>query len=279
MNVLIFADVHLGAGPAGKETQESFVRFLRSIDPERYTQIVILGDLFDFWFEYKHVIFSAYFDVLRALADLRDAGVRIDLVCGNHDFWAGRFLEDELGIRVHRDRYDITLAGRRVRFVHGDGVNRGDYGYRIYKYMARAPAVVALFRLLHPDWAMGLARGISHGSRTLRTRSDPSDSSEVRAVEGYAQGIADRGEADVIVCGHTHFSVHKELTGAAGTTLYINTGDWMENRCYTTWDGTGFQSFRAEQDGPMLEAEEGAGHGLVKEIPREKPHETRAAGE
>ncbi len=236
MNVLIFADVHLRAGPAGKATQAEFVQFLRSIDPAKYERIVILGDLFDFWFEYRHVIFSSYFESLRALADLRDGGAELHLVCGNHDFWAGRFLESELGMHVHPVAYETQLGDRRVMFVHGDGVNKRDYGYRVYKQIARARPVIALFRLLHPDWAMGVAQAVSHGSRTLLSPDDPATSHETRAVAGYARGILESGRADVVVCAHTHHPMREVIPRPSGDGLYLNTGDWMLNRHYLLWE-------------------------------------------
>ena len=100
MKTLFLSDAHLSVAPGGKPAMDVFVAFLRQIDPNGVSRIIVLGDLFDFWFEYKHVIFSGYFDVLRAFADLRDAGVELHFVCGNHDFWAGRFLESQLGFTV-----------------------------------------------------------------------------------------------------------------------------------------------------------------------------------
>ena len=138
MNAVIFADVHLRAGEAGMATQRDLVSFLRSIDVDTFPRVIVLGDLFDFWFEYRHVIFSSYFESLRAFAELRDRGAELHLICGNHDFWAGRFLEDELGFQVHRVAYETTFGDRRVRLIHGDGVNANDYGYRMYKRFARS---------------------------------------------------------------------------------------------------------------------------------------------
>ena len=105
MKTLIFADVHLEVGPSGEKTLREFTEFLRQIDPEEFECTVILGDLFDFWFEYKHVVFSAYFDVLRAFADLHERGMAFHLICGNHDFWAGKFLEQRLGFTIHRRHF------------------------------------------------------------------------------------------------------------------------------------------------------------------------------
>ncbi|MCL4216824.1 MAG: UDP-2,3-diacylglucosamine diphosphatase [Candidatus Hydrogenedentes bacterium] len=240
MNTLIFSDVHLAVVEDGRGVREAFIAFLRSIDPAQVERIIILGDLFDFWFEYKHVIFSGYFDVLRALADLRDGGVEFHFICGNHDFWAGRFLEDDLGFHIHRDRYMLELGGRRALFVHGDGINPKDVSYRVYKRIARFPLVVWLFRQLHPDRAMALARLVSRTSRHALQAQDPSCSAEAKALRAFAVKELAQGAADVVMCGHCHYPVVEEYPTPDGTGLYINTGDWIYHRTYVEWDGENF---------------------------------------
>jgi UDP-2,3-diacylglucosamine hydrolase len=241
MKALIFSDVHLNVAADGRERMSDFAAFLRRIDPEETRRIVILGDLFDFWFEYRHVIFSGYFDVLRAFAALRDAGVEMHFVCGNHDFWAGRFIEEHLGFATHHETLMLDFAGRRVLFVHGDGINPHDVGYRIYKRIARMPLVVWLFRLLHPDWAMGLAQGVSRGSRRLKQSDDLSQGSEVAPLRAFARQTLAEGRADVVMCGHSHYPVREELPTPEGHGLYINTGDWLFHRSFVEWDGADFR--------------------------------------
>lgn len=236
MKTLILADVHLKVTDSGAKTLTEFTRFLEDIDPGEFERIILLGDLFDFWFEYKQVLFSGYFEVLSALHRLSKAGVKLDLICGNHDFWAGRFLRDYLEISIHPDDLTLTLGDRRVRCVHGDGINPKDWRYRAYKRFARFPLVVGAFRLIHPDWAMKIAQGVSHGSRKYLTPKDPADSDEVRALRAYAESELAKGEVDVIICGHSHYPEECEF----GEGLYINTGDWMEKRTYLVWEGGTF---------------------------------------
>ena len=240
MKTLIFADVHLEVGASGEKTLRDFTDFLRQIDPAEFDHAIILGDLFDFWFEYRHVIFSGYFDVLRAFADLQDRGMSFDLVCGNHDFWAGKFLQGQLGFTIYRGRYLCSLGDKRVLFVHGDGTNPSDYGYRAFKFVARSPLVVRLFRNLHPDWAMALAQRVSHSSRRLLSPDDPGQSREVEAMRKFASGLLAKGEADVVFCGHTHYPDEEEFPTPNGMGTYINTGDWMHDRTYFEWDGQAF---------------------------------------
>jgi UDP-2,3-diacylglucosamine hydrolase len=248
MKTLFIADVHLKVNDSGKVTREAFVQFLRSIDPAECERIILLGDLFDFWFEYKQVIFSGYFEVLAAFRDLELAGVQLHLICGNHDFWAGRFLREHLHICIHPNDYHFTLGDQRILCVHGDGINPQDRSYRIYKKIARHPWVVGAFSLLHPDWAMRLAQGVSHSSRTMLAPDDPAESGEVRALRTYAEEELSKGTADVIICGHSHFPEEKHFPSPTGSGFYFNAGDWLEKRTYLIWENGEFTRAYYEED-------------------------------
>lgn len=249
MKTLIFADVHLKVNPAEQERIQDFVAFIRRIDAKEYDRVIILGDLFDFWFEYRHVIFSGYFDVLRALADLRDAGIDMHLICGNHDFWAGRFLEESLGITIHRDRYEVAMGDKTVLFTHGDGVNPADIGYRIFKKIMRNRLAIWAFGMIHPDLAMAIAQAASHSSRKYLSADDPSESAEVQAMSEFAKEILIREQIDVVFCGHTHYPVEEEIETPRGVGRYINTGDWLSHRTYIDWDGETFERKFYQPDG------------------------------
>jgi len=240
---LLFSDVHLKAIPDDQPRHREFIEFLHRFSPDEFECVICLGDLFDFWFEYRSVIFSDFFGVLRAFAELRDAGVELHLICGNHDFWAGRFLRDELGFHIHPNIMEHQFGDHRARLVHGDGINPEDWRYRAYKRVARNPLVVGAFRCIHPDWAMGIARGVSHGSRTLLGTKDPYTGPEATSLRRYAAGVLERGEADVVLCGHAHAPSVEHLETDTGTGLYINTGDWLDHRSHTIWDGEQFEQF------------------------------------
>jgi len=243
---LIFSDVHLKVTPGDLPRQLEFAAFLRQFRPPEFQRVICLGDLFDFWFEYRHVIFSGYFEVLRAFAELRDAGVELHLVCGNHDFWAGRFLREQLGFHIHQQAVVLPFGTRRVYLLHGDGVNPTDRGYRIYKRFARNPLVIGAFRLLHPDWAMRLAQGVSHGSRSMLQEANPAEGAEALALQDHAREILARGEADVVMCGHAHAPVEARFPTPKGEGVYFNTGDWLHHRTHVVWDGEEFVLFRAK---------------------------------
>lgn len=240
---LLFSDVHLKVTPDDRPRHREFIEFLHRFSPGEFDTFICLGDLFDFWFEYRSVIFSDFFDVLRALADIRDAGVELHLICGNHDFWAGRFLRDELGFQIHPSAMEHAFGDLRGRLIHGDGINPADWRYRAYKRFARNPWVIGAFRTLHPDWAMAIARGVSHGSRSMLGTEDPYNGPEAASLRAYAAGVIGRGEADVVLCGHAHAPVVEPVETATKTGTYINTGDWLNHRSHTIWDGERFEQF------------------------------------
>jgi UDP-2,3-diacylglucosamine hydrolase len=165
-------------------------------------------------------------------------------VCGNHDFWAGRFLRDHLDFSIHEGTVTLEFGERRALFVHGDGINPEDRKYRIYKKVARAPFVVWLFSLIHPDWAMGIAQFVSRGSRRAFAKKDLSQGTEVKPLQQFAQRTLARGEADVVCCGHSHYPVMEEHPTPSGMGMYINTGDWLYHRTYVVWDGATFEMLR-----------------------------------
>jgi UDP-2,3-diacylglucosamine hydrolase len=235
MRAVIVSDVHLNVASDGRSTMECFTRFLRSLEYDNLHRFVVLGDLFDFWFEYGHVIFSGYFEVLREFAAMRDAGIELHFVCGNHDFWAGRFLRNDLGFAIHADETLLEFDDRRVLLVHGDGINPDDVSYRLYKRVARARPVVALFRLLHPDWAMAIAQGVSRGSRHMKSAEDVSEGPEVEPQRRFAAQTLQSGRADAVMCGHSHYPTIESMPAAEGEGLYINTGDWLYHRSYIEW--------------------------------------------
>ncbi len=240
---LLFSDVHLKAIAEDKGRHQEFIDFLHRFSPDEFDTFICLGDLFDFWFEYGNVIFSDFFDVLRAFADIRDKGVELHLICGNHDFWAGRFLRDELGFHIHPDIMEHQFGSLRGHLVHGDGINPEDRRYRAYKKFARNPFVVSAFRCIHPDWAMAIARGVSHGSRTFLGTDDPANGPEAQSLRRYATKVLAEGAADVVVCGHAHAPVLEQLPTPTGEGHYINTGDWLVHRSHTIWDGETFTQY------------------------------------
>ncbi len=229
----VISDIHLGAVPAA--TERAFRRFLRHVG-ENASELVINGDLFDFWFEYGSVIQGRHFRVLSALAELRDAGIPIRFLGGNHDAWGGAFLRDQVGLELLEEGAEIRVGGRNALIVHGDGVGRGDLGYRVLKRVIRNPVSVALFRVLHPDLGGRLARFVS---KTELKEGTPHLANQGRAKElrEWAHGELGRRPAiEFVLTGHVHDPIVEEVTPGR---YYVNTGDWINHFTYLMIPGKG----------------------------------------
>src|SRR5690606_24926378 len=192
------------------------------------TALLLNGDLFDFWFEYGTVIPGRHFRVLAALADLVDAGIPVTMVGGNHDAWGGRFLREEVGIDFHAGSVRLDLAGRPALVAHGDGLGRGDLGYRLLKTVLRSRAAILGFRALHPELGVRLARAVSRTEG--RGEGEAAAQGRSRFLEAWA---AEQLEADPalawVVCGHAHMPAVRELEPGR---FYLNAGDWIHHETY-----------------------------------------------
>lgn len=224
--VFAISDVHLGAVPDA--TERSFRAFLHAVR-DQASELLIHGDLFDFWFEYRTVIPARHFRVLAALADLADAGVRIRFMGGNHDAWAGAFLRDQVGIELLPEGAVLDLAGRRTLIVHGDGLGSGDLGYRILKRVIRHPVTVHAFRAIHPDWGSRIA---ALASRTEAKQGNAGGANPFRArqLQQWAESELERDPSlDLVLAGHTHTPTVLECRPGR---YYVNTGDWINHFTY-----------------------------------------------
>jgi UDP-2,3-diacylglucosamine hydrolase len=223
---VIVSDAHLGAVP--EENERAFLSFLESV-PSLGDDLLINGDLFDFWFEYRTVILRRHFGVLRRLADLIDSGLRIRLVGGNHDAWGGDFLQDEIGIELIEGSATLVLGGRRTFVAHGDGLAGGDWGYRMMKRATRSSPGAAAFRLLHPDAAAHLIGRVSGTSD--RHAAGPADEKERadRLSDYAAKLLKEDPSFDLIVFGHSH---RPELREVEPGRFYLNAGDWIHHMSY-----------------------------------------------
>ncbi len=224
---VIVSDLHLGAVP--ETVRDAFVRFVRGWRG-RAELLLINGDLFDFWLEFRSAVLSEHFHTLRALADLRDSGVRLLLVGGNHDAWGGPFLRETIGMAVAEGPIELELAGRRALVAHGDGVGPGDLGYKALRKVLRSPPVRRAMQWVHPDLARLIARGVS---RTEEHAAGAAARSRERAaaLERYAVELMERRpDLDLVVFGHCHTPTVRPVGGGR---CYVNSGDWVTHRTYT----------------------------------------------
>lgn len=215
---IVVADAHLGQVPPAVEA--AFHAFLDAV-PQPGDHLVINGDLFDFWFEWKTVIPRRSFRALAALAELRDSGVDVLWVAGNHDCWGGEILREDVGVSYNLGPWEGSIAGWNVRIEHGDGLrDREDRGYRMIRPIMRHPIAIKAFRMLHPDWASRLAHGSSNASRNYRARD------EGRGLRAYAKKqLEEASNLDVLVYGHSHVAALEQMENGR---IFANAGSWLD---------------------------------------------------
>ncbi|HTT66484.1 MAG TPA: UDP-2,3-diacylglucosamine diphosphatase [Gemmatimonadales bacterium] len=236
--VVVVGDSHLGAADPGD--QSAFHDFLAAL-PGFTRRLVITGDLFDFWFEYKFVIPRRPFGTLARLAALIQQGVSVEAFGGNHDRWGGSFWRRDLGIPFHREGAELELAGRRAWVIHGDGLTETKLGGRIIHRVTRHPITVGVFRALHPDIGFWLADRLS-GGLAEANRTEAAMDRAAAAQERYARALLDRRpELALVVMAHTH---RARLVEHAPGRFYLNAGQWVRDRAYAVIDPDGIRLMR-----------------------------------
>ena len=227
--VYFFSDAHLGAGSKSeeKEKESKLICFLKQIEPDA-SHLYIVGDLFDFWFEYRYLIPKGFQSVLSRLAQLKSSGVEINYLSGNHDFWLGDFLPEQMGIPVHKDSLAAEHQGKKIFLSHGDGLAKSDRGYRLLKKILRNKVNIWLYRQLPPDFSVPLARYVSGSSR------DYTSGRETKFQEEYRQFAEERISSgfDYVILGHTHQPQLEKI----GNGVYVNLGDWFKNFSYAVME-------------------------------------------
>ena len=222
--MVVVGDAHLGA--ADHRDEDAFHEFLDAV-PQLGGRLLLMGDLFDFWFEYRAVIPRRPFRTLARLAALKQRGIDIEMVGGNHDRWGGTFWVEDLGIPFSHEGTSPLIAGRRAWVHHGDGLAESTLGGRLIHRITRSPITIGVFRALHPDLGFRLANLLS-GS--LADRSTQMVDDWAAAQETYARALLQRRpEVQLAVMAHTHRQRMVEIEPGR---FYLNAGQWMGDRCY-----------------------------------------------
>jgi UDP-2,3-diacylglucosamine hydrolase len=224
-----FSDAHLGLG-SNEEDRQKELRLIRFLDfiQQDASQIYIVGDLFDYWFEYKTVVPKKYFRLFAKLAELAEQNIRLFFIAGNHDFWVKNYFRDELGMEVHFNPVETEICGKRFLIHHGDGLLKDDLGYKILKRILRSKTNIFLFSLIHPDIAGWLARWSSHTSRQYTSNR----AYESSGMVNFAARMIKEG-FDFVVMGHNHVPSRQTFDGG----VYVNLGDWIFENTYAVFDG------------------------------------------
>ncbi len=260
--VYFLADAHLGNESESLEAaKERDLLDLLAHLRGRASFLYLVGDLFDFWFEYPAVTPAAHRSVLEALSELSGSGTTIRFLGGNHDYWAGRKFAAMTGATVHRDPISQTHFGRRLFTAHGDGLPSGDLGYRILKAIIRNPVSIAAFTLVPPRAGAAIARWASN----LSEITDQRIRSALPSMKEFLESKLGEG-FDAAIVGHVHRQVH--WPSEAGDAIIV--GDWMWNRSVVELTADGFRMLRWSE-GSLVESDPS---DAVAQAPPEMPPET-----
>ncbi|CDN31365.1 UDP-2,3-diacylglucosamine diphosphatase [Mucinivorans hirudinis] len=229
MAIYFASDVHLGLNyqqASAARIERLFLQWLDEIEGD-CEELFLVGDIFDFWFEWRRVVPTGFVRVLGKLAAMSDAGVKIHFFVGNHDLWQRGYFEDELGATVHYEPFMGIRQGKRLFIAHGDDLCGGDFMGRLTVRTFRCRLIQRLFSvIIHPDVAMRFGKWWSGSSRKRHTAGDYSFKGEAEGLIKFAETVAD---SDYFVFGHRHTPVEYNLKN--GATVYI-LGDWMESPIY-----------------------------------------------
>jgi UDP-2,3-diacylglucosamine hydrolase len=240
-NKIYFAsDFHFGIPDScsSLEREKRFVRWLDRVKTDA-AEIYLMGDIFDFWFEYKTVVPRGYIRLLGKLAEITDAGIPVHLFRGNHDMWAFNYLQHELNIQLYRDPVIKKLGNKTFYLAHGDGFGPGDHGYKFIKKVFQLRFNQILFGLLHPDFGIPFALFWSRRSRSAnQAKEDVTERDRQfinqRLVVHSREVLETHPEIDFFVYGHWHLPVEIQLTSSA---KQFSLGDWITHFTYAVFDG------------------------------------------
>jgi len=203
-------------------------------------EIYIVGDLFDFWFEYSKVIPKGFTRILGKLAEISDAGIPVHFFTGNHDVWMKDYFEKELNIPVYHEPVAKTIKGKKFYIAHGDGLGPGDYGYKFLKSIFRNRFCQGLFRWLHPDIGIAIAGFWSKRSRYVSAEGqiEPFLGEDKEWLIMHSRKLLEKEHYDYLVFGHRHLALDIPLTSSS---RFINLGDWLTVFTYAEFDGEKFE--------------------------------------
>ena len=229
------SDFHLGLPnyETSRQREDKIVRWLNSIKADA-AEIFLVGDIFDFWFEYAMVVPKGFVRLQGAIAALTDAGIPVHFFKGNHDLWMFTYFQKELGVQLHSEPIEREFNGKRFFIGHGDGLGPGDYKYKLLKRFFRGRLCQWLFARLHPNFGIGLASLLSRRSRANGGSKDaqytgPQD----EWLFQYVQEQAQTKHHDFYIFGHRHLVLDVQLE----TARYINLGEWLNGSQYAVFDG------------------------------------------
>lgn len=219
------SDIHLGLQKENleREKEKLLVDFLKFAE-SNCDELFIVGDLFDYWFEYKLVIQKGFIRTLGALASFRDTGKEIHYIIGNHDFLHKDFFEKEIGAKIYEEEIITELNGSKFFIAHGDGLMAGDNGYKMLKKVLRNKFIQRVYSIIHPDLGIKIASGSSKASRDYTSTKNYG---EFSGLLDTAKILINK-EYDYVVFGHSHRRAMEKIDNG----MYVNLGTWLKKPCY-----------------------------------------------
>ena len=236
MSKIYFAsDLHLGVPNKEKSLvrEKLFVQWLDEIKSDAEA-IYLVGDIFDFWFEYKKAVPKGYVRLLGKLAEISDSGIPIHIFTGNHDMWLFDYLEDEINAHIYREPIEISLKGKRFFIGHGDGLGPGDNSYKLIKKIFNNKLCQWLFERIHPNLGISIAQYWSMKSRIANGKKDESYHGEKEWLTQFCREKMKTIDLDFFIFGHRHLPLEVDL---GNNTTYINLGEWVNYNSYAVFDG------------------------------------------
>lgn len=236
------SDFHLGA-PNLEESRVREKKIIRWIDFVRRDAqaIFLVGDIFDFWYEYARVIPKGFIRFLGKIAELHDEGIPVYFFTGNHDMWMYSYFQKELGIKVVFDPVSFPVNSKQLYVGHGDGLGPGDHFYKTLKKIFRSPITRFFFNLLHPDIGVGLAHAWSRSSRSHNASESTNEADKIVPEKEwlltYSKEVEKQQHHDYYIFGHRHIPL---TLGVAENSTYYNLGEWIKYFTYGVFEGNEF---------------------------------------
>ena len=234
--IFFASDFHLGV-PSHEQSadrEKRIVRWLDSIKHEAHS-IYLIGDIFDFWFEYKHAIPKGFIRLQGKLAEITDSGIPVIFFTGNHDMWMFDYFTKELNIPIYRDPIELEVSNQKLLIGHGDGLGPGDSTYKILKWFFNSSFCQWLFARIHPNLGIGIAQFWSRRSRISNTkREEKFQGDEKEFLLTYCKELEKKNHHDFYIFGHRHLPLDLKVSD---NSRYINLGEWVHFNTYAEYDG------------------------------------------
>lgn len=229
-----------------KERERLFGRWLEEIRHDA-AAIFLMGDIFDFWFEYKKVVPRGFTRILGKIAECTDQGIPVHFFTGNHDLWVFDYLPSETGVIMHYEPFRTEYGGRRFFLAHGDGLDAGDKGYLFVKKIFTSKCLQWFFTKIHPDLGIKLAHTWSKSSRLAKTGTENAFRGEEEGIYRYALSILKNEQVDYFIFGHRHRLTDMAISDKS---RFILLGEWIKTFSFGVFDG---ESFRLKKYSPVEE--------------------------